>query len=98
MVDDLLDLVFVLLLNARLPLDMMDDESSSILQDLTVFVGQGQLRTRGWAGVFLRGLLLALWKIKLFSISFNISSKNLKNCESKYFLMLYLIIDALYFI
>lgn len=49
MMDHLLDLVLVLFLNAGLPLDVMDDECSSVLQDLTVLVGQAQV----WASVLL---------------------------------------------
>lgn len=37
-VDDLLDLVFVLLLNAGLPLDVVDDERCSVLKDLAVLI------------------------------------------------------------
>lgn len=37
-VDDLLDLIFVLLLNAGLPLDVVDDERCSVLQDLAVLI------------------------------------------------------------
>jgi len=59
-VDDLLDLVFVLLLDAGLPLDVVDDERRRVLQDLTVLVGQGQLRARGGGCVLLRRLLLSL--------------------------------------
>lgn len=59
-VHDLLDLVFVLLLNACLPLDVVDDERCCVLQDLAVLVRQRQLGACGWRGVLLRRLLLAL--------------------------------------
>ena len=60
MVDDLFDLVLVLLLNAGLPLDVVDDERCCVLQDLAVLVGQCQMGACGRSGVILRGLLLAL--------------------------------------
>lgn len=58
-IDDLLDLVLVVLLNAGLPLDMVDDEAGSVLKDLAVLIGQGHVRTAGgWSGAALLGRLL----------------------------------------
>lgn len=59
-VDDLLDLVFVFLLNTGLPLDVVDDERRCVLQDLAVLICQRKVGARGWSGVLFRRLLLAL--------------------------------------
>lgn len=59
-VDDLLDLVFVFLLNTGLPLDVVDDERRCVLQDLAVLICQREVGARGWSGVLFRRLLLAL--------------------------------------
>lgn len=60
MVDDLFDFVFVLFLNAGLPLDVVDDEGGCVLQDLAVLVGQRQVGACAWGGVLIRSLLLTL--------------------------------------
>lgn len=60
MIDDLFDFVFVLLLNAGLPLHMVDDEGRCVLKDLAVLVGQCQVGACDWSGGLLRALLLTL--------------------------------------
>ncbi|TNN58823.1 hypothetical protein EYF80_030972 [Liparis tanakae] len=60
-VDDLLDLVLVLLLDAHLPLHVVDDERRGVLQDLAVVVALGHVRAaRRRRGGVLRRSLLAL--------------------------------------
>lgn len=59
-VDDLFDLVFILLLDAGLPLDVVDDERCCVLQYLTVLVRQRQVGACGQSGALFRGLLLTL--------------------------------------
>ena len=44
MVDDLLDLLLVLLLYARLPLDVMNDERRGVLEYRLVLVLEDQMR------------------------------------------------------
>lgn len=53
-VDDLFDLVLVFLLDAHLPLDMVNDQGSGVLQDLAVVIAQGHVRAAGWR----RGVVL----------------------------------------
>lgn len=61
-VDDLLDLVFVVLVDAALSFHVVDDQSGGVLQDLAIVVSQRQVRAGGGRGVVLRSLFLSLNK------------------------------------